>query len=332
MSGLQDTLGLFERLRAAGRLTSEEEQIYYRLRDLEVNRVDFVPRGANKRRFAVVKQEGDSMTFPNNDDGLGPAVVATDDGGFVVTDDPQDIAKAAIPGPLKASLLQKIGALLKKVEGADSGPPGMEIPPEFGRDIKAISDMLMAKDSSGPKPASPGGEEKDPMKKESDPNAVDLDGAIIDHGALVGVAKAGRRMKGATLDKFKTHMAGLQDILRHAEQNPGDAMAAAISEAMAPVAKAFTDSAEKQAELIDGFMALVKKSLGEEADADQDPDAQPDGDKKPVAKDADAPAPAAKPAPVPAGQAKPAAAAPVAKSDEVGWSDVCGVDINDEDE
>mgnify|MGYP001135412302 CR=1 FL=1 len=350
MSLSADTMGLFDQLRRAGRLTPEEERTYMRLRGLDVNRVDLVPRGANKRRFAIVKEEGDSMAI-QNDDGIGPAVVDTGDGGFVLTDDPQDIAKATLPGPAKAAMLKslnaassRLAALVEKVNGANSGPPGMDVPPEFGREAKAIGDMISAA-AGAPSSAGAGGEEKQNMSKIDDtqpaaepkvnPDAVDIDGAVIDHDALVPVAKAGRRMSGATRAKFKEYLTGMQEILRDAEKNPGDAMAAALTEAMAPVAKAFSDHAEQQGELINGFMALVQKALGMEPEADPDAapaaeggDAKPEGGKAPVAKSA--PAPTAKPDPVPAGQAKPAAS-PVAKGAEVTWADVCGVPLDDEE-
>jgi hypothetical protein len=324
MSGSQDVLGLLERLQSAGRLSSEEEAEYIRLRDMKVGRVDMVHSGANRRRFAVVKGDED-MPDTDIDPGVGSHVVATDDGGFVETDDPADLAKAlTLPGPAKAAMTTKLteasgrlSSLLAKVKGAATAPPGAPIPTDIGQEAKAIASLIStAASGSSPKPASPGGEEK-PMAKEADPVAVDLDGENYT-GSLVELAKAGKKMSGATKKKFKEHLSGLKTILDEAG-DPSASMANAVTAVLGPVMKGFTDSMAEMQKSNVATQALLAKALGVET-----PGAQPAADKpaaepdpqQPVAKDADPPPqPAVQPQPVAGGQAQPIAPTePLAKA------------------
>ena len=304
---MNDLLSMLGQLHSAGRLTPEEEETYYRLRDLKVDRVDLVRQGANgRRRFAVVKGTEDMSTQPELDSGLGVEVVPDGAGGFVVLDPVEK--QMALPGPVKDALLkrfteaqEKMASLINMIKGASSAPPNAPIPAEIGREAKAIADHISGSAARYPSPktASPGGEEK-PMQKEAEAAVVELDGTTYD---LTEIAKAGAKLNAANRKRLDSALKEIQAVIR---------------EETDPTYAALAKEARENAERLERIEAMLAKAFGAD-DKPAAPEAQPaaEPEQAPVAKDA---TPAAQPAPVQpvAGSqaAQPTPVQPVAKADD----------------
>lgn len=316
---MNDLLSMLGQLRSAGRLTPEEEETYYRLRDLKVDRVDLVRQGANGRpRFAVVKGTEDMSTQPDLDPGIGPEVEPDGAGGFV---EPSPLEKAiSLPGPVKDGMERRLVALLNMVRGASSAPPNTPIPAEISREVKAIAAMLGGSAATpSPKTASPGGEEK-PMQKEAEAAVIELDGATYD---LTEIAKAGAKLSAANRKRLDSALKEITAVIR---------------EETDPTYAALAKEARENAERLGRIEAMLAKAFGAD-DKPAAPEAQPaaEPEQAPVAKDA-TPAPQSAAQPVPGSQAaQPAPVQPVAKADDDLFDtshylgDLNAVDDDDED-
>jgi hypothetical protein len=299
---MSDLLSILDQVHAAGLMSAEEKETYYRLRDLKVDRVDLVRQGANGRpRFAVVKGTDDMSTQPDLDPGLGPEVEPDGNGGFV---EPSPLEKAiSLPGPVKDGMERRLVALLNMVRGAASAPPNTPIPAEISREVKAIAAMIGGSAATpSPKTASSGGKEK-PMSKEAEPAVVELDGTTYN---LTEIAKAGAKLNAANRKRLDSALKEIQAVIRE-ETDP----------AYAALAK----EARENTERLERIETMLAKAFG--ADKDKPaatPEAAPaaEPEQAPVAKEATpAPEPAAQPAVVAGSQAAPAAPAqPVAKEDD----------------
>lgn len=130
----------------------------FRLKDLVIRRVDLVDHGANKRRFLIVKRDGEKKTSSFEHDGegwnpvdpamagLGPDVIENPDGTF------SEVGKAELAMPASekqaalqvlAEAMQRGAALMDSVKNAREDDAA-SVPAELGQQGQEIGRMLMS--------------------------------------------------------------------------------------------------------------------------------------------------------------------------------------------
>jgi hypothetical protein len=234
----------------------EEEKDVHRLRDMVVEEVSLVDRAANRQKFLVVKRRTDMGK--NSDENLGPEVVQDENGRFTAVrdvekargkakdeeeDEDEEKQKASgkenedeededgkpkgrkkadgnaagnqltIPAPVKAAVLrigtealERLMSVVNQVKDAaetDEKVP-IPLPADMGKEIAAIAQLLTSVSERYPSPK-----------------------AKSEHGELV--EKAGRKMSGNRLNRFREALELLQKLVeeldgkrapRGAEQGP----------------------------------------------------------------------------------------------------------------
>jgi len=259
--------------------TRKTAQFVTRLKELHVPRVDGVDKGANQKTFLIRKSE-DPMTMK---DIVGPEVkidLGNDTATIEPTDDVQKDktdkgARSAAVSTLQAAS-EKLGTLIGLAKGAGDG----ELPAKVSKGISEIAAMLGKIGAKAEKTEKAGkkkaeDEEEDDKKppflktkkgedepteevvmKRNDDGSVDLgEDLVIPAGADADLAwatiqKAGRKMSGPRLKKFRQSMTDLIGLWK--ELDPDD------------VHKQVTgmfDAVKKRLDVTDGTMEEVLKQL-----------------------------------------------------------------------
>jgi len=262
-SRLAELLGLL-----VGQAKSDDERdAIYRLRDLVIRSVDVVDRGANKRRFLIVKR-GDLMDT-KDDLTFGPAVVEGPGGELTAapvelapaevekTIDVVEVAKVHLNPAAKATMLkvlteisERIASLVVQVRDATEREEGGS-EADIMREAAALGELLgglverypspsaqpaqPAEEVAAAAPKDKGGasggackaEEVLAVKAETVTDEQATDAALEQLDAL---AKRGAKMSGERLSKFRALLADLQKLADElAPEDPkGKALEAAL--------------------------------------------------------------------------------------------------------
>ncbi len=127
----------------------------YRLSDMDVEEVSLVDRAANKKKFLVVKRDGDQMTTQVHPDGKGGFTTTTGAGGAGGTA-PTSTTKAGlevppgfkqVAGPMLTKVSERLAALSEAVDGAAEAEVGDDgtlpgVPGEFVTELGTIMGLL----------------------------------------------------------------------------------------------------------------------------------------------------------------------------------------------
>jgi hypothetical protein len=153
-------LDIFAELDESPSITEKDRDKLHRLRDMIVRSVHAVDRGANKRRFAVVKRS-------DNMDDFGPEIVENADGTLSAVE-----KQLSMPGPVKAGMtrilteaMERGASLLNMIKGAKEDADA-KVPTEQITEAQAIGKLYASVGERYPSPQSKADEEDDKMTTE----------------------------------------------------------------------------------------------------------------------------------------------------------------------
>lgn len=156
-------LDIFDELDGSPTITEKDRDNLHRLRDMIIRSVHAVDRGANKRRFAVIKRDED---MPYGDFDLGPEIIENADGSLSAVE-----KQLAMPGAAKAGMtriiteaMERGAALLEEVKGATEDDD-VEVPTQPITEALAIGKLYASVGERYPSPQSKADEEEDEMSK-----------------------------------------------------------------------------------------------------------------------------------------------------------------------
>jgi hypothetical protein len=188
----------------------DDEKPKARLHGMLVEEVSLVDRAANRKRFLIVKRDGDAMTTALQSDGNGNLVTGDDDAAKLAkadADAAEAKAKADAEAKAKADEEEKTKAAKAKTEAA----------------MKAFSDASAAL-ATLLTPGESGAVDADLAKQVRE--STNLLGSVIDGAAATRkgdqvsdenkseIEKAGARMKRDRLDRFRKALDTLQGLLK----------------------------------------------------------------------------------------------------------------------
>lgn len=125
----------------------------YRLEDMDVEEVSLVDRAANKKKFLVVKRDGDDMTIKKN---TTTHLSPDGKGGFTASAAPATTTKAGlevppgfkqVAGPMLSKVGERLAALADVVDSASEAEVGDDgalpgVPGEFVAELGTIMGLL----------------------------------------------------------------------------------------------------------------------------------------------------------------------------------------------
>lgn len=160
-------LDLFNELCESSSITEKNRDELYRLRDMIVRSVHAVDRGANKRRFAIIKRDED---MPYGDFDPGPEIIENADGTLSTVEKQLSMPSAAKAGMTKiiTEAMERGAALLEEIKGATEDDDA-QVPTQPITEAVAIGKLYASVGERYPSPQSKADEEDDKMTTEKDP-------------------------------------------------------------------------------------------------------------------------------------------------------------------
>lgn len=155
-------MDIFAELDGSPTITEKDRDKLHRLRDMIVRSVHAVDRGANKRRFAVVKRS-------DNMDDFGPEIVENADGSLSIVEKQLSMPSAAKAGMTRivTEAMERGAALLEEIKGATEDDD-VKVPAQPITEALAIGKLYASVGERYPSPQSKADEEEDKMTTEKD--------------------------------------------------------------------------------------------------------------------------------------------------------------------
>ncbi len=297
-------LSLFNQLGLSKTLDDGDKNKIFRLRDMVIRSVHLVDRGANKRRFLVVKRE-DGMPGTSHASllTLGPEIVENPDGTLSVDNEKNEENKKSdenvekqisLPSAVKAGMLrilteaqEKGASLMDIVKNASESDDG-KVPAELIAGADSVAEMYGSlgerfpaqkseKDDDAEKEekeedeekkaakAAEGDEKKQDEEEEEDEMKKLEDGFQIGDQKFTGltaqlaetvVQKAGRRIAGRNLKRFKSIMVEFEKLLKELDPKSFD-----FDRAFSGISKRMAEQDESQKKEIESLKAMLQKAL-----------------------------------------------------------------------
>lgn len=275
-------------VKSVAEIIDDERSAVRRLSHIRPHEVSLVDTAANGRQFLIIKRKGDDMA--KKDEGLFKNVVgasataagAKPDGAAAGTATTEGTAAAAATTEAtvtkRAEIFKglKAKATEKKVDIAKAVAPEQfdmfglmaDVMDSFSFNLDLMADDLKAFVESG---GTTGFMGEAITKSLGGPEAAKM---ILEEGMSDGmfgsllalVAKKGAKMKGARLEKLKTLVVDLQDLLKDLEPVTKAApVAAAAAVVVTPVAEPLSEA--KVQELVNGAVTKSRDSMKTEHDA-----------------------------------------------------------------